>query len=537
MSPTATPSAQQGTTRDALPAVTASTRKLSGVTADAAVVGMVQGPDGATVAVEDLPEDSVHALEAAAAALDFTGKASTTLRLPGVEGLEVDQVVLVGLGRPDGDDVTPDTLRRAAGAALRAVSRASTVLVVLPTEEAEHARAVTEGALLGAYRFTAYKSGLASGATTASRDKDAKGKDAKGADGRDGVTELLVHVGARRDKDVRAAVERGQVVAAAVALARDLVNTPPLDLHPATFADRAEQAVRSLPVKVQVLDEKQLARKGYGGILAVGQGSSRPPRLVTLSYSPSRAKGHVALVGKGITFDTGGISLKPPASMPGMKADMSGAAAVLSTVVAAARLGLPVAVTGYLALAENMPGGAAQRPSDVITMYGGRTVEVLNTDAEGRLVMADAIVTALEQSPDAVIDVATLTGAQVVALGSRVSGVMANDDALRSEVVANADVAGEEMWPMPLPAHLRATMDSTVADIANISSKRDAGMLTAGVFLQEFVPTGGEQHVPWAHVDIAGPAFNEGGPFDHVHKGGTGAAVATLVRLLENRSV
>ncbi|MFC5379862.1 leucyl aminopeptidase [Aquipuribacter nitratireducens] len=518
-----------------VPTAALTTKKLSAVEADAAVVGMVSTSDGAAVAVDDLPSDSVHALEAAAAALDFTGSASTTLRLPGVEGLEVDQVVLVGLGSTDDEDApSTDVLRRAAGAAVRAVSKASTVLVVLPSEGAEQVRAVTEGALLGGYRFTAYKSGLAKGAT-----RDSAGKGSKDDDGRTkGVREVLVHAGGRRDKATKSALEQGVVTAEAVALARDLVNTPPLDLHPGTLADRAEEAVRSLPVKASVLDEKQLARKGYGGILAVGQGSSRPPRLVTLSYSPSRAKAHVALVGKGITFDTGGISLKPPASMPGMKADMAGAAAVLATVVAAARLQLPVAVTGYLALAENMPGGGAQRPSDVITMYGGRTVEVLNTDAEGRLVMADAIVTATELSPrpDALVDVATLTGAQVVALGSRVSGVMGNDDALRSEVVANADVAGEEMWPMPLPEHLRPTMDSTVADIANISSKRDAGMLTAGVFLKEFVPTGGEDHLPWAHVDIAGPGFNEGGAFDHVHKGGTGAAVATLVRLLENRS-
>lgn len=497
-----------------VPRAALSSAKLSGVRADAAVVGMVSGPDGAAVAVGDLPSDSVQALEAAAEALDFTGKASTTLRLPGVEGLEVEQVVLVGLGEGDDDgSVDSDTLRRAAGSALRAVTKAATVLLVLPVRDDEQVRAATEGALLGGYRFRTYKTGETPTL----------------------VDEVLVHAGGRRDKATKAAVDTGTVAAEAVALCRDLVNTSPLQLTPEAVAERALELAKSLPVKVTVLDEKQLARKGYGGILAVGQGSTRPPRLVTLSYAPSRAKGHVALVGKGITFDSGGLSLKPPAGMPGMKADMSGAAAVLATVVAAARLGLPVAVTGYLALAENMPSGSAQRPSDVITMYGGTTVEVLNTDAEGRLVLADGLVTAAEVSPDAVIDVATLTGAQVVALGSRVSGVMGNDDALRSEVLDAAGAAGEQMWPMPLPAHLRRGLDSAVADIANVSSSRDGGMLTAGLFLQEFVGTRGGAPLPWAHIDIAGPAFNEGGAFDHVHKGGTGAAVTTLLRLLEAR--
>ncbi len=497
-----------------VPRAALSSAKLSGVRADAAVVGMVKGPDGAAVAVGDLPADSVQALEAAADALDFTGKTSTTLRLPGVEGLEVEQVVLVGLGEPDEEGlVDADTLRRAAGSGLRCLTKASKVLLVLPLDDLEQVRAATEGALLGAYRFRTYKTG----------------------DAPTLVEEVLVHAGGRRDKATRSAVESGAVVADAVALCRDLVNTSPLQLTPAAVADRAAELARSLPVKVAVLDEKQLARKGYGGILAVGQGSTRPPRLVTVTYSPARARGHVALVGKGITFDSGGLSLKPPAGMPGMKADMSGAAAVLSVVVAAARLGLPVAVTGYLALAENMPSGSAQRPSDVITMYGGKTVEVLNTDAEGRLVLADGLVTAAEVSPDVVIDVATLTGAQVVALGSRVSGVMGNDESLRNELMDAAGAAGEQMWPMPLPSHLRRGLDSTVADIANVASSRDGGMLTAGLFLQEFVGTRDGGPIPWAHIDIAGPAFNESGAYDHVHKGGTGVAVTTLVRLLEAR--
>jgi leucyl aminopeptidase len=312
-------------------------------------------------------------------------------------------------------------------------------------------------------------------------------------------------------------------------------------------------------VKVTVLDERRLARGGYGGLLAVGKGSTRGPRLVRLDYAPAGATVSVALVGKGVTFDSGGLSIKPAAGMEAMKSDMSGAAAVLQTVVAAASLELPVRVSGWLALAENMPSGSAQRPSDVITIRGGRTVEVLNTDAEGRLVLADALVAAGETDPDLMVDVATLTGAQMVALGNRISAVMANDDALRDRVHAAADSAGEQFWPMPLPAELRASMDSTVADIANMG-ERYGGMLVAGLFLSEFVAkrdnpaengnTDGDgdgdgdgdaagngsagEPIPWAHLDIAGPAFNTGSAHGYTPVGGTGVAVRTLLSLLED---
>ena len=308
------------------------------------------------------------------------------------------------------------------------------------------------------------------------------------------------------------------------------MNTPPNDLFPAALADAARSAAREVKgVKVTVLDEKALAAGGFGGILGVGQGSVRPPRLVKVAYSPSRARGHVALVGKGITFDSGGLSIKTADGMLGMKSDMAGAAAVLHTVLAAARLGVPVAVTGWLAVAENMPSGTAQRPSDVLTMHGGTTVEVLNTDAEGRLVMADALVAAVAEKPDVVVDIATLTGAQLVALGDRVSAVMGSDD-VRAEVVSAAERAGEPFWPMPLPAELRAGLKSQVADLANIGD-RFGGMLTAGLFLREFVGT-----TPWAHLDVAGPAFNSREAHDYTPLGGTGAGVRTLLALIEARA-
>jgi len=276
-----------------------------------------------------------------------------------------------------------------------------------------------------------------------------------------------------------------------------------------------------------VLDETDLAKEGFGGILAVGMGSAHPPRLVRLEYTHPDAAGTVVFVGKGITFDSGGLSLKPSKSMETMKADMSGAAAVLGAVQAISEIGTAVNVVGYLTIAENMPGGGAQRPSDVITIYGGKTVEVLNTDAEGRLVMADGLVRSGADGPSLLVDVATLTGAQTVALGTRTAGVMASDDSLAAGIADAARRAGEAMWPMPLPEDLRKGLDSTVADIANVSGDRSGGMLVAGLFLREFVPAG----VRWAHLDIAGPAYNDGAPYGYIAKGGTGAAVRTLVQI------
>ncbi|MGN6475031.1 MAG: leucyl aminopeptidase, partial [Mycobacteriales bacterium] len=283
---------------------------------------------------------------------------------------------------------------------------------------------------------------------------------------------------------------------------------------------------------VEVLDQKALAAGGFGGILGVGQGAENPPRLVRIEHSGGRAGSPaVHLVGKGITFDTGGLSLKPATAMEWMKADMGGAASVITTLWALAKLNVPVNVVGWCSIAENMPSGTAIRPSDVLTMYGGKTVEVLNTDAEGRLVMADAIVRAGEEKPAAIVDIATLTGAALVALGSRLYGVMGNDEELSDEILAAADRAGEQCWPMPLPEELRKSLDSDIADISNIGD-RNGGMLTAGLFLKEFVPNG----VPWAHLDVAGPAWNEGEAFGYTPKGGTGVPVRTLVEWLSSRA-
>jgi leucyl aminopeptidase len=370
--------------------------------------------------------------------------------------------------------------------------------------------AVALGALLGAYAFTVYHS----------TDRAAP------------VHELMILADPDSRAYAEAAVRRANVLGGELNRARDLINTPANDLYPESFAAAMVRAGREHGLAVEVLDEEALTARGFGGILGVGQGSARPPRLARIAHTHPEAKTSLAFIGKGITYDSGGISLKPVGANEIMKRDMSGAAAVFAAVLAVARLDLPVNVTGWLALAENMPSGSALRPGDVLRMYGGRTVEVLNTDAEGRLVLADALVRAGEERPDAIVDVATLTAAMRFGLGNHVFGVMSNDDAFRDRVLAAAAGAGERAWPMPLPAELRRSLNSRVADIANYGERMGGG-LVAGLFLQEFVPDG----VSWAHLDIAGPAFNEGEPFGYTPTGGTGCAVRTLVRLAEDTAI
>ena len=329
----------------------------------------------------------------------------------------------------------------------------------------------------------------------------------------------------------KAAAERATAIATAVATARDLVNTPPSHLYPAEFAKRAKALGEATGLEVEVLDDKALAKEGYGGVIGVGKGSSRPPRLVRLTHrraKTGKAK-KVALVGKGITFDTGGISIKPAANMHHMTSDMGGAAAVIATVVLAAKQQLPIDVIATVPMAENMPSSTAQRPGDVLTQYGGITVEVLNTDAEGRLILADAIVRACEDKPDYLIETSTLTGAQTVALGAHTPGVMGSDD-FRDRVARISQQVGENGWPMPLPEELKDDLKSTVADLANVSGSRYAGMLVAGTYLSEFVADG----VQWAHIDIAGPAYNTGGPWGYTGKGGTGVPTRTMFAVLED---
>jgi len=503
-------------------ALTLSTAAAAGLRADAIVVGVAKGDRGPVVAPGAEAVDKAYdgRLAAILDTLGASGAEGEVTKLPAPSGFKAPVVVAVGLGaEPEKDRAfTAESLRRAAGSAARALAGSKKAAFVLPIADAADAGAVGEGALLGAYSFDTYKENGKNGKNTAKAKKNGKAP----------LAEVVLLGGKSRDKAYKAAVERAVAVTEELNRARDLINTPPNDLNPAAFAALAQTAAKEHGLKVQVLDEKALAKGGYGGILGVGAGSASAPRLVKLSYTHSKADKHLAFVGKGITYDSGGISLKPPGHNETMKCDMSGAAAVFAAVVAAARLGLDVNITGWLALAENMPSGSATRPGDVLRMYSGKTVEVLNTDAEGRLVLADALWAASQENPDAIVDVATLTGAMMLALGSRTFGIMANDDAFRTAVHAAAEEVGEGSWPMPLPEHLRKGMDSPTADIANMGERMGGG-LVAGLFLKEFVGEG----ITWAHLDIAGPAFNEQGPFGYTPKGGTGSAVRTLVRLAE----
>lgn len=443
---------------------------------------------------------------AALKSLDFQGKLNESATLPGAVAAISGLVVVVGIG----DNPQHENFRKATGTAARQTFGLKKWSIVVPDEYTDATGAICEAALLGTYAFNAHR---------------AKSNSAK----KQSVKTISVVSKDARNTILKKSLERAKIVATAVNHARDLANTAPGHLPPAAVADFAKKQAKEIGLTIEVLDEKALAAQGYGGIIGVGQGSARPPRLVRLSYRPRKAVAHIALVGKGITFDTGGISLKPPLSMHEMKTDMSGAAAVIAAILAIKQLNIPVAVTTYAALAENMPGGSAQRPGDVVVAYGGRTVEVLNTDAEGRLVLMDAIARAQEDKPDLIVDVATLTGAAVIALGKRISAVMSNNDEMRSSVVDAAARSGESMWPLPLPQEYRPKLDSIVADIANIGDSY-GGALYGGLFLQEFV----QANQKWVHIDIAAPAFNAEAPYDYHPRGATGPAVRTLVTLAED---
>jgi len=496
------------------PTITTTDQPLEKLTADAVVVAVGKGPDG------PLPTPGAEAVDrllggrlfAALADLGARGGEDEVTRLASFGQGPFPVVAVTGLGAPGADGgYTPEAVRRAAGAASRALtgrrSLVSLLAAVGGAPDAERLHAVGEGSLLGAYEFTAYKSDLPANRPLPPQQ----------------ITVVVPGTG-----EAEAALRRARAVADAVALVRDLVNTPPNDLYPAELAARGAAAGEKLGLTSEILDEDALASGGYGGILAVGSGSTRKPRLLRLTYTGKGARKKIALVGKGITFDSGGISIKPAAKMEDMKSDMAGAAAVIATVCLVAQLGLPVEVTATVPMAENLPSGTAYRPADVVTFRNGKKAEITNTDAEGRVVLADAIARAAEDRPDALLETSTLTGAQMVALGARTSGVMGSDD-LRDAVVAASERAGEAMWAMPLPPELRRGLNSSVADFVNANADRMGGMLVGGHFLKEFVPA----DLPWAHIDIAGPSYNTGGPWGYTPKGGTGVPVRTLLATIE----
>ncbi len=477
------------------------------IAADVLVVGVLKTDDGPRLLTT---EPRLLELQESLASIGVTGAQDELRRLP-FAGAAATSIALVGVGSLD---PTPIELRYAAGSAARQLGGVVSIALVLPTNSGDELLAVLEGAAIGAYAYTAQRSDTL--ATTK-------------------LPATVVIVASTIDPD--GLIERATAIATAIHTVRDLVNAPPSVLYPETLAAAAVAAAEGTGVEVTVFDERALIDGGFGGILAVGSGSARPPRLVKVVWNPEGATTHLALVGKGITFDTGGLSLKPPVSMVGMKYDMTGAATALAVVIAASALSLQIRLTAWMCIAENMPSGSATRPNDVLHIRGGKTVENLNSDAEGRLVMADGLVAASEEEPDAIIDIATLTGAARVALGNRYVGAMGDAD-LVAQVIAAGATVGEPFWHMPLPAELRPLLNSDIADIANVKPGNTAGgMLIAGLFLKEFVGTVGEgeekRQIPWVHLDIAGPANNDGGGYGYTGKGPTAVTVRTLIALAE----
>lgn len=481
---------------------------------DLVVIGVAKSSKGDLVAcpgAEDVASEYGRKFKPMLSAMGFGGDSGEVLRVPTGGTIKAGQLLVVGLG--DRDGLTLERVRRAAGVAARNVGNAASVTLALPAHDADHVRAVADGFLLGTYSFKQYKS----------RSDDSA------------VADVAVLSDAARRQDVIAALESARTVADLVHHARDWVNTPPNDLTPELFAEKVQalgkkRSGRSkAKVEIEVMGPEELADLGCGGILGVGLGSANPPRLVKLTWAPEGARRKVAFVGKGVTYDSGGLTIKPGSTMATMKYDMGGSAAVIAATFAVAALDLPVAVTTYAPMVENMVSGSAMRPGDVLTMFNGKTVEVTNTDAEGRLILADALAMAAEEEPDAIIDVATLTGPCIVALGEKVAGIF-GDDETTAAISTAAEASGEMLWRLPIPDETREAVrtESKIADVLQHNWVRWGSALFAAAFLQEFV-----DDRPWAHLDIAGPAWNTGGPWGHVPAGATGYGISTLVEYIK----
>lgn len=487
-----------------LPSLHVTTDDLRELDVDALLVpvfrGAIEGPGTETalraVGLTDVPREA-----------SFRGEVGELLHLA-APGQSWGRLTLVGLGRLDA--LSDEQLRRAMGSAIRDLATtartvATTLAQTNPSDQA--LRAAAEGALLGAYRYDAHR---------------ADPPPIR-------LTDITFVVPSTAASGARDQVARARIHARAQTIAADLVSTPPNLLGPVEAVDAARQLLPD-DIEVDVWDEDRLAEEGCGGLIAVARGSARPPRLLRLVYRPTDPVARVSVVGKGITFDTGGISLKRPSSaMEQMKGDMGGAAVVIALFTALSQLEIPVEVHGEVCLAENMPGADAQRPSDVITVRDGTTVEVMNTDAEGRLVLADGLALAAEEAPDAIVDVATLTGAAPRAIGKRATAVFSNDDDLLRQLLGASRSAGEAMWHLPLWEDLRENLDSDVADLENLGRGDEAGATMGGLFLREFV-----DDLPWAHLDIAGPFWQDEARY-HLPCHGTGVGVRTLLRWLDPR--
>lgn len=472
------------------------------VACDALVVGAFS--DGASFKLDDTAAGVDAALGNSVmnylTSSGFKGGAGELAVVPGSDGVTAEAVAVVGLGEQAKVDAT--VLRRAAGSAARHLSERSTLAITIHNAVSGSEFAVAEGLLLGSYRFTTYKS-----------------------DPKPSKFQRALFVNADEG-----ALNRAAITAEATWLARDMINEPASTLTPEALAQRAKEAADASGFECTIWDENELRTQGFGGLLGVASGSANPPRFIQMRYAPAGATATVALVGKGVTFDSGGLSLKDAANMETMKTDMGGAAAVIGAMSALAKLKPTIEVLAFVPTTENMPSGTAIRPGDVLKHYGGKTTEVLNTDAEGRLILADALAFASAQKPDAIVDVATLTGSIMVALGKKATGLFSNDDALARELEVASEGAGERFWHMPLYDVYKKELESEVADLKNVGS-RWGGAIIAALFLREFVSDG----IAWAHLDIAGAARAES-DYDENSKGGTGVGVRTLVNWVEGRA-
>ena len=437
-------------------------------------------------------------------ALAVSGNKEATSRVPVGAGV----VGFVGVG----DFISSSAQAREIGGAIgRAFNDHKNLVLDIELSSSDELYALLEGIAIVQYQYNQYKSGE------------------KKSPALKTVEVISSH------SLSKAQLEKMKVISQTLNATRDLINAPANDLYPSKLAEIVKSHGKIENVKVEIWDEKKLAKEKCHGILAVGQGSVRGPRLVKIEYRPEKAKAHLALVGKGITFDTGGISLKPATGILGMKYDMAGAATVGEAALAIAKLGLPIAVTAFMCIAENMPSGSATRPNDVVTFRNGKSVEITNTDAEGRLVLADGLILASELKPDLIIDVATLTGAARVALGNRYTGLMGDDSSVEL-VEKAAKNAGELVWHMPLPEELLDLIKSDIADLMNSRvGNPSGGMLVGGLFLQEFVglPKSNKKQA-WAHLDFATAANNDLAPYGFTVKGATGSMVRTLIAVAES---
>jgi leucyl aminopeptidase len=481
------------------PQVVTSDERAADITCDVLVVGARSQSDGHSLSgtANDVDAALDGYLSEHLTEIGFKAKSGEMASVPTMNRIAARSVLVVGLGK----EPTIRAVRRASGSVGRRVFERTDIALALHSSPDEAAASV-EGFLLGSYAFTKYKS-----------------------EPRVSKVQRVIVAGAE-EKDV----ERGRIYADSTSYARDLINEPAGGLTPQIWVGRARELAEVTGLTLRVHEKHELAERGFGGIMGVNKGSVETPALIELRYEPDDPQGKVVLVGKGITFDSGGLSLKDPKGMETMKTDMSGGAAVCGVMSVIERLAPKLTVIALIPATENMPGGNAIRPGDVITHYGGHTSEVLNTDAEGRLVLSDALVLGLEEEPDAIVDIATLTGGMVVALGQRATGFFANDDGLAEELNAAADDAGELLWRMPLYDEYRKDLDSEVADIKN-SGPRWGSPIIAALFLKDFVP----DSVPWAHLDIAGPARSESDR-DELNKGGTGVGTRTLLRWVEKRA-